>query len=261
MPASAAQRALLTVVAVLSLGTTARAAVWRVVGVSADGDELAAVRVALDPLFGFHRHTFVRFRLEDGAVLEEAAFVAAARHADLRARGDFDLLRWERGRERQRRYAILIRDGWRSCRPLALRPLAPPTPGPDLAADRHGGAPAPAVRVALPDGPRTILVEPGPDADRVVLRDPALAPEGDRLVGAVPVHVERPSPFETIRFPLAGVRDVLACGALDDPTRLVVVVETIDPPQPDLPPAQHLVVGGRHLTLPSTTAPAAEERP
>jgi hypothetical protein len=248
--------AALALLAALAVPRGVDAALWRVVGVSPDGAELAVVAIEPDPVQGFHRHTLVRFRVTDGSVVTAEAFVPAERYGTLRARGDFDLLRYERGRARVAQFGGLLAAGFRSCRPSALTPLAPPGGPPPPLPARH-------VLATLPDAPLQLAIEPlvppSEGGDRVTLRDPTSG--AATTLAVIPLHEERLNPYETVRYPLAGVRDALLCAPPDAPPLLVVVVESVDPPQPDRPPEQHLLVGGRVLAFPAPAPPAEEAAP
>ena len=195
----------------------ARATLRQVVGVSPDGRELAVIAVELDPTRGFHRHFLVRRALDGaGPVSDRRPLVADARHAALAARGDYDLLRYERRRARRAALEQWRDAGFRSCRALQLRPA-------------DGGI------VAQLDG-RALELDVVREGDRLQVW---LAPDGAerRRLGEVTL------PADALPLPAgraAGVRDVFVCGAA---RTLVAVLETADPPEMERPPRQFLVVG------------------
>ena len=213
---------------------------WRVLGLSADGLELAAVVTTLDAAHGFHCRAVARLGLPGGRERGRTQLVDAARLAQLRARGDYDLLRYEEDAARRAALAALVAGGFVSCLPLALR-----AKGED-------------VTLELPDGPFSLGVTHDGATGRLMGR--AADGGGPVELATVPLPAVRVSPFETVRYRLAGAQDVLLCG--DTPRWLVVVVGTEDPPPRELAARQHvlpiLLLVGAAAAPPVAAPPQAE---
>lgn len=236
----------------LSSGSTARATLHEVLGIAPDGSTLATLDTTPDPLRGFHRWSLTIRGLPSGTVLTTVPLVELPRYAQLRERGEFELLRYEQEASRIARTAQVWHAGFQSCRPLLLRSpevvqarVVEPAgePGGDTAT---AGAPpfgelTPSVeyryKLTLPRGECALLLTPYPERSHLVLDCAWLG--SPTLLADLPHPELHPSPYDTVVLPWDRVVDVLVCGA---DKWLVALVQTACAARPDVSARQALVV-------------------